>query len=112
MQMLYEVREYMVIPGRLSTVIELFNEVTLGLFAKHEMDLVHIGRTWIGQESLNELVYTMRFNDLAEMESKWTAFLQDPEWIAAITAKEADGPLYQSIRRRLLDPGPFDVKAG
>lgn len=105
--MLYEVREYIVYPGRLPAVIELFNEVTIRLFAKHGMELVHIGRTWIGENSLNELVYTMRFTDFAELERKWADFLQDPEWVAAVTAKEAEGPLYQSIRRRLLDPRPF-----
>ena len=107
--MLYEIREYVAVPGRLPAVIELFNEATMPLFVKHGMELVNVGRTSIGPESLNELVYTLRFDDIAELEQKWKAFLQDPEWIAAATAKEAGGPMLQTIRRRLLDPGPFDV---
>ena len=72
---LYEIREYVALPGRLPTIIELFNELTIPLFAKHGMELVNIGRTWIGEDSLNELVYTMRFADVAELENKWAKFL-------------------------------------
>ncbi|UMB68328.1 NIPSNAP family protein [Mycobacterium paraterrae] len=110
--MLYEVREYVAVPGRLPAVIELFNEATIPLFAKHGMELVHVGRTSVGPESLNELVYTLRFDDIAEMQQKWTAFLHDPEWVAAAAAKEAEGPMLQTIRRRLLDPGPFQTASG
>lgn len=106
-QVLYEIREYVALPGRLPTIIELFNELTIPLFAKHGMELVNIGRTWIGEDSLNELVYTMRFADLTELENKWAQFLQDPEWVSGFTKREAEGPLYQSIRRKLLDAGPF-----
>ncbi|MED5803833.1 NIPSNAP family protein [Gordonia sp. Z-3] len=105
--MLYEVREYVAVPGRLPAIIDLFNQHTIRLFAKHDMDLIQVGRTWIGENSYNELVYTLRFSDVAELEKKWEMFLQDPEWVAELTAREAEGPMVASMRRRLVDPGPF-----
>lgn len=106
-QLLYELREYVAVPGRLPALIKRFNGVAIPLFAKHGMELVQIGRTSIGENSFNELVYTLRFDDSDDMERKWSAFAQDPEWIAAETASEAQGPLIQTLKRRLLDPGPF-----
>jgi hypothetical protein len=104
---LYELREYVAVPGRLPVLIERFNTTTIPLFAKHGMELVQIGRTSIGERSFGELVYTLAFADLADMDAKWAAFVQDPEWVAAEAASETDGPLIQTLRRRVLDPSPF-----
>jgi hypothetical protein len=104
---LYELREYTAVPGRLPALIERFNTTTIPLFAKHGMELRHIGRTNFGENSFGELVYMLAFTDTAEMDAKWARFVQDPEWAAAEAASEADGPLIQTLKRRLLDPGPF-----
>lgn len=106
--MIYEVREYVPVAGRLGDVIDLFKSVVVPLFRKHEMKLVHAGFTTLGDNSFNELVYTMRFRDLAELERSWTAFILDPEWTAALAEREKTGPLYQAIRRRVTDAAPFD----
>jgi hypothetical protein len=106
--MIYEVREYVPVAGRLGDVIDLFKTVVVPLFRKHEMELVHVGFTTLGDNSFNELIYTMRFSDLAELESKWDAFIQDPDWNTAFNAREKTGPLYQAIRRRVTDGRPFE----
>jgi hypothetical protein len=106
--MIYEVREYVPVPGRLEDVTDLFKTEVVPLFRKHAMELVHVGVTTLGHNSFNELVYTMRFRNLSELESKWAAFIQDPEWNAALSEREKTGPLYQAIRRRVTDGGPFD----
>ena len=105
--MLYELREYTAVAGRLPALIDRFNATTLPLFAQHGMKLVHIGRTNFGENSFGELVYMLAFADSAEMDAKWAQFIQDPEWIAAERASEANGPLIQTLKRRLLDPSPF-----
>lgn len=104
--MIYEVREYVAAPGRLGAVLDLFTSATVPMLDKHGMELVSAGRTMIGEHSFGELVYTLRFDDLAELDRKWNAMLGDPEWVAALTAAEADGPLFASMRRRILDAGP------
>ena len=107
--MINEIREYIPMPGRLNDVIELFTTVLFPLFRRHEMELIQVGFTTIGDNSFNELVYTMRFADLAELERKWTAFISDPDWLAAFAEREKNGPLYQAIRRRTVNSGPFDA---
>jgi len=105
---IYEIREYTPMPGRLDDVMGLFRTTLIPLFRRHEMELVHVGFTTIGDRSFNELVYTMRFADLAEMDRKWKAFIADPDFGAALGARETSGPLYQAIKRRVTDAGPFD----
>ncbi|MFE3998386.1 NIPSNAP family protein [Nocardioides sp. YIM B13467] len=106
--MIYEVREYVPTAGRLGDVVDLFKTEVVPLFKKHEMELVHVGFTTLGDNSFNELIYTMRFRDLAELETKWAAFIKDPQWDAAFSKREKSGPLYQAIRRRVTDAGPFE----
>jgi len=106
--MIYEVREYVPVPGRLGDVVDLFGSVVIPLFDKHEMKMTQVGYTTIGDNSFNELVYTMRFADLAELERKWGAFLADPAWTSALASREENGPLYQVIRRRVVDSSPFE----
>lgn len=69
------------------------------------MELVLAGTTWFGENSINELVYTMRFADIAELERKWKQLVTDPEWLVALGEAEAaaGGPLVASIKRRVLD---------
>jgi hypothetical protein len=106
--LIYEMREYVPMPGRLRDVVDLFHTVVIPLFDKHEMVISQMGCTTIGDNSYNEFVYTMRFSDLAELERKWGAFIADPHWEPALASREVDGPLYQSIRRRIIDSTPFD----
>ena len=106
--MIYEVREYTPMPGRLKDAIELFKMVVFPLFRRHGMEVVQVGFTTIGVNSFNELVYTMRFSSLADLECKWKAFLTDADWAAALAEREQSGPLYQAIRRRMVDSAPFD----
>lgn len=109
--MIHEVREYVAVPGKLSALIERFNNHALRLFTKHGMEVVQIGMTSIGDNSFNEIVYTLRFANLAELDSKWAALLADQEMISALTESEVNGPLVQSMRRRLLTSEPFFVGA-
>lgn len=106
--MIYEVREYTPMPGRLDDVIDLFKTTVIPLFHRYRMELVQAGYTTIGDSSFNELVYTMRFADLADLERRWAGFLADPDWTSAFSEREKAGPLYQAIRRRVTDSAPFD----
>lgn len=106
--MIYEVREYVPVAGRLGDVVDLFTSVVVPLFRKHAMEIAQAGCTTVGDNSFNELVYTMRFSCLAELERKWEAFLADPDWRSALAIREETGPLYQAIRRRVVDAAPFE----
>lgn len=95
-------------PGRLADVIDLFKKVVIPLFNRHDMAIIQAGFTTVGANSFNEMVYIMRFSDLADLERKWNSFLTDPDWVSALAEREKNGPLYQAIRRRVVDSSPFD----
>lgn len=101
--MLYEIREYVAVPGRFATLLGFFNEHTRPAMARHGMHLVQAGTTFIGENSFNELVYTIRFADLAEVQSKWALVVGDPQWAEAFAAAGAGGPFVQTMKRRFLD---------
>ncbi|WP_219412986.1 NIPSNAP family protein [Pseudonocardia nigra] len=108
--MIYEIREYTTVPGRMPALVTRFNDHTLGLFAKHAMEVVFLSLTELGANSTNELVYVLRFDSYAEMAEKWAAFQADPEWRDARGASEADGPIVASINRRVLSPAAFAAR--
>lgn len=105
--MIYEMREYTTVPGRMPALVKRFKEHTFGLFERHGMECVFMSLTALGDNSNNELVYVMRFDDVADMETKWAAFQADPDWAAARSASEADGPIVAKLSRRVLNPAPF-----
>jgi hypothetical protein len=105
---IYELREYVTVPGRMPALVKRFNEHTLRIFANHGFELTFISLTGLGDNSNNELVYVLRFDDYGDMERKWAAFQADPEWQKARAASEEDGPIVAQLRRRVLNPAPFE----
>jgi hypothetical protein len=105
--MIYEIREYTTVPGRMPALVKRFTDHTLGIFARHGMELAFISLTELGADSANELVYVMRFESYDEMAAKWAAFQADPEWREVRRVSEADGPIVASISRRVLNPAAF-----
>jgi hypothetical protein len=105
---IYELREYVTVPGRMPALVKRFNEHTLRIFANHGFELTFISLTGLGDNSNNELVYVLRFDDYGDMERKWAAFQADPEWQKARAASEEDGPILAQLRRRVLNPAPFE----
>ncbi|HEX8093525.1 NIPSNAP family protein [Jatrophihabitans sp.] len=105
--MIYELREYSAVPGRISALIRRFNEHALKGFAKHGMEVVFISVTEFGTNTMNEIVYVLRFDSYDDLERKWKSFLADPEWIEAKRLSEVDGPIVASLQRRILTPTPF-----
>ena len=59
--------------------------------------------------SNQEVTYFLAWESLTERERKWTAFVSDPEWIAARNASEADGPIVANMASQLLVPTAFSA---
>jgi hypothetical protein len=106
--MIYEIREYTTVPGRMPALVKRFNEHALKLLAKHGMDVVLVSLTELGDNGNNELVYVLRFDSYAEMGEKWASYIADPEWIEVKAASEVDGPIVAKLKRRVLNPTYFD----
>ena len=59
--------------------------------------------------SNQEVTYFLAWESLTARERKWTAFVSDPEWIAARNASEADGPIVANMASQLLVPTAFSA---
>jgi NIPSNAP len=106
--MIYESRVYRCIPGRLPALLRRFETVTLKLFEKHGIRQAGFFTTLIG-ESNQELTYFLAWESLAERETKWTAFMSDPDWISARAKSEEDGQIINNIVSQLLVPTAFSA---
>ena len=106
--MIYEMRIYRCVPGRLPALLQRFEKVTLNLWKKHGIRQAGFWTTLIG-ESNNELTYMLAWESLAEREKKWTEFMSDPEWISARAESERDGPIIQNARNQILQPTSFSA---
>ncbi len=104
--MIYELRVYRCVPGRLPALLNRFETATLKLWEKHGIRQAGFWTTVIG-ESNNDLTYLLAWESMAEREAKWPAFVGDPEWVAARNASEADGPIVETVSNQFLAPTTF-----
>jgi hypothetical protein len=104
--MIYELRIYHSMPGRLPALLSRFEKHTLRIWEKHGIRQAGFWTTLIG-ESESRLTYLLAWDSMAERQERWSAFLTDPEWIAIKSETEKDGQLVQNISNELLAPTAF-----
>src|SRR4051794_30288125 len=104
--MIYELRIYNCVPGRLPALLKRFDTITLGLWKKHGIQQAVFWTTVIGESNQN-LFYFLVWESLAEREKKWAAFQSDPEWISKRAETERDGPIVATLSSQLLEPTAF-----
>jgi hypothetical protein len=106
--MIYEMRVYRCVPGRLPALLQRFQNVTLKLWDKHGIKQAGFWTTLIG-ESNQELTYLLAWESLAEREQKWNAFMADPAWISARAESEKDAPILANATNQILQPTAFSA---
>jgi hypothetical protein len=106
--MIYEIRVYRCMPGRLPALLKRFETTTLDLWKKHGIRQAGFWTTLVG-ESNNDLTYMLVWDSLAEREQKWNAFMSDPEWLAKRAESERDGQIILTLSNQLLAPTAFSA---
>lgn len=106
--MIYELRIYRCLPGRLPALLKRFETATLKLFDKHGIRQAGFFTTVIG-ESNNDLTYLLAWESMAEREQKWAAFMTDPAWIGARAESERDGQIVANITSSFVAPTAFSA---
>jgi hypothetical protein len=104
--MIYELRVYHCVPGRLPALLQRFQNHTLPIWERYGIRQAGFWTTLTGESNQN-LTYLIAWDSLADREAKWPAFAADPEWLAARAESEKDGPIVQSISSQLLEPTAF-----
>ena len=103
--MIYELRSYDVVPGRMPAMNARFRDHTMGLFRKHGMTVVGFWEVIVG--TTNVLHYILQFESLAHRERAWDAFAADPDWQRVRAESEKDGPIVARVRNELWRPTPY-----
>ena len=106
--MIYELRIYHILPGRMDAIHKRFSDVTLGLFTKHGMKTVDF---WEDAGGGGRIYYVLEHGDRAARDAAFEAFREDPEWIAAKEASEADGPIVERIENYFMNRVPYSPAA-
>lgn len=104
--MIYELRIYHCVPGRLPALLNRFETITLDLWEKHGIRQAGFWTTLVGASN-QDLHYLLAWESMAEREAKWNAFAADPEWLARRAETEADGQIVASVENSFLQPTAF-----
>jgi hypothetical protein len=104
--LLYELRTYHAMPGRMPDLQARFRDHTRHLFAKHGFTQIGYWTYKYGGES-DRLVYMLAWPDEAARNATFAAFGADPEWQRARAASEERGTLVARITAELLAPTDF-----
>lgn len=104
--MLYELRTYTAMPGRLPELHQRFRDITLDFFKKHGITTVGFWTNELGGSS-DQLLYILAWQSLADREVKWNSFAADPDLQAKFAETERDGPLVQFLTAHILKPTPY-----
>ena len=104
--MIYELRIYHCVPGRLPALLNRFETVTLSIWERHGIRQAGFWTVAVG-ESNQDLYYMLAWDSMAEREAKWDAFMNDPEWQTKRAESEADGPIVAPVNNQILQPTGF-----
>ena len=97
--MIYEMRTYEAMPGKLRPLVRRFGEITHAMFLQYGFRPVGYWTEAIGDNT--KLHYMLAWEDDAERVSKWATFIEAPERIAAFAETERDGLLVAKITSAL-----------
>ena len=107
--MLYELRVYDCVPGRLPALLNRFQNHTTKIWERHGIKQSGFWTTLIGSHN-QRLTYFLVWNSLAEREAKWAKFQADPEWNKARADSEKPengGPIVANVSSDILTPTAF-----
>lgn len=100
--MIYEMRIYEAIPGKLPALNERFANITMGYFEKYDIKVVGFWTDEIGTS--NRLTYILAFEGAGQRERAWANFRADQERAAAFAETEREGPLVAKVINTIMRP--------
>lgn len=106
-RMVYELRTYTALPGRLPALHQRFRDHTMRLFEKHGMKNVLYTTPVDADRSADTLVYLVAHPSLEAADRAWAAFRSDPDWKKAQAESEKDGKIVAKVERQYLVPTDY-----
>jgi hypothetical protein len=103
--MIYELRIYDAMPGKLPALNDRFANITMGYFEKHGIKQIGYWTDVIGVSG--RLTYIVAFEDIAARDKAWASFGTDTERIAAFAETEKNGPLVARVENKIMRPTAY-----
>ena len=103
--MLYELRIYDVVPGKLAALNNRFETITNAYFEKYGIKIVGFWTDDVGTS--NRLTYMLAYKDAAHRQKSRAAFAADQERLAKFAETERDGPLIEKVTNTLMVPTKY-----
>jgi len=105
--MVYEMRTYTTLPGRLPALNARFRDHTMKLFARHGMKNVVYLAPLEGEKKDNTLVYLLAHDSRDAAKKSFADFGADPDWKAAKDASEKDGKIVEKVESVFYVPTDY-----
>jgi hypothetical protein len=102
----FELRTYYTNDGKLDDLHARFRDHTMGLFERH--GLTNVGY-WVPRDQDSTLTYLLAADSRAAADTAWNDFRNDPDWVAAKTASEVDGPLVARVVSIFMTPTDYST---
>ena len=108
----YELRIYVMNPGKLPLILNRFRTKEVAIFARcgmHKVAFFTPTDEATNAENAETLIYLLRHESREAARESWAKFAKDPEWIAVRAESEKDGAFvskHESTFMKLTDFSP------
>jgi hypothetical protein len=93
----YELRIYHVVPGKIEDLVARFRDHTMKLFANHGIKSVAYWTALDEPVKSSTFFYILEHPSREAAAANWKAFQDDPEWKSVKTKSEENGKLVEKI---------------
>ncbi|MFF2479703.1 NIPSNAP family protein [Paenibacillus sp. NPDC058071] len=91
--MLYELRIYYILPGKMKIIQDRFRDHVIQLFMNHNMKITHFWED--SDDGNNRLYYVVEHENMEMRNLNYDRFRNDPVWIEVKRVSELDGALIE-----------------
>jgi len=109
---LYELRIYHVVPGKIENLVARFRDHTMKLFADHGIKSVAYWTALDEPVKSSTFFYILEHPSREAAAANWKAFQDDPEWKSVKAKSEENGKLVEKIGSTFLTLTDFSPRLG
>ncbi|MDQ0900713.1 NIPSNAP family protein [Paenibacillus sp. V4I7] len=106
--MIYELRIYTILPGRIDAIRKRFSDHTFGIFARLGMQVCDFWEDDLEEQP--KLYYTMKYESMEERTRQWETFSQDKEWNEVKQQSEQDGKIVERVEQIFMKRAEYFKK--
>ena len=108
----YELRIYHAVPGKIESLVARFRDHTMKLFADHGIKSVAYWTALDEPVKSSTFFYILEHPNREAAAANWKAFQDDPEWKSVKAKSEENGKLVEKIDSTFLTLTDFSPRLG